>query len=152
MSRYEFMLITQMDMSKDEYSAYIQLLQDEITNRGGVIESVNEMGKKRLAYLIEKQDAGIYTLFNFSSEGDAVNEIERRSRLNEKVLRFLTIRMDHFDRLNSNAAKVKEEVKARLATKAEAEAAAKAASAPPEVAAKVESAPQEVAATEGVES
>ena len=97
MALYENVFIARQDMSP----AQVETLADEyvsvMESLGGKVEKREHWGLKTLAYRIKKNRKGHYVLFNFDTNGDAVAELERRMRLSEDVLRYLTVRIDAVD-------------------------------------------------------
>ena len=97
MALYENVFIARQDMSPaqvetlaDDYGALMESL-------GGKVEKREHWGLKTLAYRIKKNRKGHYVLFNFDASGDAIAELERRMRLSEDVLRYLTVRIETVD-------------------------------------------------------
>jgi small subunit ribosomal protein S6 len=78
-------------MDEKEVEAEIQAIQDLITGTGGTIEEVERWGRKRLAYDIQKVHEGTYTLIRFKGQAQTLKDLDRRYRLNEKLLRHLTV-------------------------------------------------------------
>ncbi|MCY3981146.1 MAG: 30S ribosomal protein S6 [Alphaproteobacteria bacterium] len=97
MALYETVFIARQDMSP----AQVETLADEygtlMDSLGGKVEKREHWGLKTLAYRIKKNRKGHYVLFNFEAPGDAVAELERRMRLSEDVLRYLTMRIEAVD-------------------------------------------------------
>ena len=97
MALYENVFIARQDMSP----AQVENLADDyvsvMESLGGKIEKREHWGLKTLAYRIKKNRKGHYVLFNFDASGDAVAELERRMRLSEDVLRYLTVRIEAVD-------------------------------------------------------
>ena len=97
MALYENVFIARQDMSP----AQVENLADEyvsvMESLGGKVEKREHWGLKTLAYRIKKNRKGHYVLFNFDTNGDAVAELERRMRLSEDVLRYLTVRIEAVD-------------------------------------------------------
>ena len=73
---------------------FIERLKKVIEGQGGAFVSVDEWGMRDLAYHIDKQSRGYYTLLRYRSSGKAVEELERNLKLTEGILRFLTVRAD----------------------------------------------------------
>ena len=97
MSLYENVFIARQDMSPAQVESladdYVTLME----SLGGKVEKREHWGLKTLAYRIKKKRKGHYVLFNFDATGDAVAELERRMRLSEDVLRYLTVRIEAVD-------------------------------------------------------
>ncbi|MCL2399518.1 MAG: 30S ribosomal protein S6 [Defluviitaleaceae bacterium] len=94
MYQYELGVIVSTRLDEESQNAALEKVQELITRFGGTIEKVDNWGRRKLAYPIQKQQDGIYSFITFSSEGSAPAEIESRIRIMESVLRFLVIRMD----------------------------------------------------------
>ena len=97
MALYENVFIARQDMSP----AQVETLADDygtlMESLGGKVEKREHWGLKTLAYRIKKNRKGHYVLFNFDASGDAIAELERRMRLSEDVLRYLTVRIEAVD-------------------------------------------------------
>jgi len=91
---YEVMFIVRPDLTEEDVDKLIATLQTHVTNAGGTVENVEKMGKRRLAYLVKKFHEGLYVLFTLNADGKAVHELERRMRVTEPVIKFITVRMD----------------------------------------------------------
>jgi len=94
MRTYELMFILRPDMPEEDQDKLISNLEGQVQNAGGAVKSVERMGKRRLAYLVRTFQDGIYVLLTLEGEGGMVKEIERRLRVNEPVIKFLTVRVD----------------------------------------------------------
>jgi small subunit ribosomal protein S6 len=94
MNKYEMGVIVRAGLEEEAFQAEMERVKGFVTRFGGVIDKVDEWGKRKLAYPIQKQAEGVYTFITFSSESDAPAEIEGRLRLQENVLRFLVIRLE----------------------------------------------------------
>jgi small subunit ribosomal protein S6 len=93
--RYETILITHVDLSEDELTGLIARYGAIITERKGILVKVERWGKRRLAYMIKKQARGFYLLFDYAGESAAVNELERNLKINDKILKFMTVMRDN---------------------------------------------------------
>ena len=91
---YDIGFIVNPDSTEDEIRKIIDSITRVIEERGGVIEKLDEWGRKRLVYPIEKHKEGIYIFIYAEITGDVVGEIERRLKLNEKIIRFIVVRLD----------------------------------------------------------
>jgi small subunit ribosomal protein S6 len=94
MNQYELGVIVSARLEEENQNAELERVQELVTRFGGTIDKVDNWGRRRLAYPIQKQQDGVYTFITFSSEGGAPAEIEARIRIMENVLRFLIIRID----------------------------------------------------------
>ena len=91
MRRYESILIAHVDLSEDELSSLIARYSAIITGQKGILVKVERWGKRRLAYAIRKQARGFYILIDYAGESAAVNELERNLKINDKILKFMTV-------------------------------------------------------------
>ena len=95
MSRlYEVMFIVRPDVAEEEIDKLIANFTTVVTNGKGVVKSIEKMGRRKLAYLVRKFADGFYVLATIEAEGALVLELERRLRVNELVIKFITVRMD----------------------------------------------------------
>ena len=91
---YEVMFIVRPDLTEEDVDKLISTLQTHATNAGAVVANVEKMGKRRLAYDVKKFQEGQYVLFSLKADGKAVYELERRLRVTEPVIKFITVRTD----------------------------------------------------------
>ena len=91
---YEVMFIVRPDMPDEELDKLIVALDSQVTGAGGVVKAKEKMGKRRLAYSLGRFQDGFYVLLTIEGGGALVHEIERRLRVTEPVLKFITVRMD----------------------------------------------------------
>jgi len=91
---YETVFITVPTLTDDEESALVGGLAQIIADGGGTLAANDRMGRRRLAYAIGKCDDGVYTRFLYDSEPAVPKELERRIRISDKVLRYLTVRLE----------------------------------------------------------
>jgi small subunit ribosomal protein S6 len=95
MSRlYEVMFIIRPDMAEEDADKLIAGFTTTVTNGGGVVKSVEKMGRRKLAYVVRKFADGAYVLLTIEAGGPVVLELERRLRVSEPVIKFITVRMD----------------------------------------------------------
>jgi small subunit ribosomal protein S6 len=91
---YEIMFIVRPDAEEAEIDKLIEGFSANVTSGGGEVRSVEKMGRRRLAYTVRKFNDGFYVLLNIAAEGSLITEIERRLRVSEQVIKFITVRMD----------------------------------------------------------
>ena len=91
---YELMFIVRPDMTEEDQDKLISTLETAVTSSGGQVKNVEKMGKRRLAYVVRKFHDGLYMLLSFEGSGGLVHELERRLRVTEPVIKFLTVRID----------------------------------------------------------
>ncbi|HEV2992519.1 MAG TPA: 30S ribosomal protein S6 [Candidatus Angelobacter sp.] len=91
---YEVMFIVRPDLQEEEVEKLITTLQTHATNAGATVQNVEKMGKRRLAYDVRKFQDGLYVLLTLLADGKAIHELERRLRVAEQVIKFITVRTD----------------------------------------------------------
>ena len=91
---YELMFIVRPDMTEEDQDKLISTLETAVTSSGGLVKSVEKMGKRRLAYTVRRFHDGLFILLTFEGSGGLVHELERRLRVTEPVIKFLTVRTD----------------------------------------------------------
>jgi len=95
---YEIMFIVRPDVEEAEQDKLIETFSGYVTSGGGTIKSTEKMGRRRLAYPVKKFNDGIYVLLIVEAPASLVGELERRLRVSEPVIKFLTVRMDEEDK------------------------------------------------------
>ncbi len=91
---YEVMFIVRPDMPEEEIEKLVSTLESQVSGSGGTFKNVERMGKRRLAYVVRKFYEGIYVLLTVEGGGEAIRELERRLRVTEPVIKFITVRVD----------------------------------------------------------
>ena len=91
---YENLFIVKPDATEEEIDHLIEQMSKNVTSAGGTVDKVDKWGKRRLAYRVEKCREGSYVLMQFTAEASAVKEFERRMRVQDSVIKFLTVRID----------------------------------------------------------
>ncbi len=94
MNKYELAVVVSAKIEDEERTATIDKVKAYVERFGGQISNVDEWGKKRLAYEIQKMHEGFYYFIQFEAEGTAPAEIESRLRIMDNVIRFLCVRQD----------------------------------------------------------
>jgi len=95
MSRvYEVMFIIRPDVDDDEAEKLIASFSTTVTSGGGVVKSVEKLGRRKLAYMVRRFNDGNYVLLTIEASGAVVLELERRLRVTEPVIKFITVRVD----------------------------------------------------------
>lgn len=94
MNKYELVLVVSAKIEDEAREAVVEKAKGYVTRFGGVITNVDDQGKKRLAYEIQKMKEGYYYFIQFDAESTAPADIESRIRIMENVLRFLCVRQD----------------------------------------------------------
>jgi len=95
---YELMFIVRPDMTEEDQDKLISNLEHAVSSSGGQVKNVEKMGKRRLAYTVRKFNDGMYILLTFTGSGGLVHELERRLRVSEAVIKFLSVRIDQEDK------------------------------------------------------
>ncbi|HEV2619943.1 MAG TPA: 30S ribosomal protein S6 [Acidobacteriaceae bacterium] len=91
---YEIMFIVRPDVEEADLDKLIEGFSGHITSGGGEVKTVEKMGRRRLAYTVRKFNDGFYVLLIVAAPGSLIAEIERRLRVSEQVIKFITVRMD----------------------------------------------------------
>jgi len=91
---YELMFIVRPDMTEEDQEKLISTLGTAVSSSGGTVKNVEKMGKRRLAYTVRRFNDGMYILLTFEGSGGLVHELERRLRVTEPVIKFLSVRID----------------------------------------------------------
>ena len=94
MNKYELALVLSAKLEEEERAAALEKAQSYITRFGGTITNVDEWGKKRLAYEIQKMKEGFYYFIQFESDSNCPNEVESHVRIMEPVIRYLCVKQE----------------------------------------------------------
>lgn len=108
MTEYETTVIVRPDVTGEQVESALDRVREVIAKQGGKLIEIDHWGKKKLAYPMQKHPRGIYVRTHYLGLGGLVGELERNLRLNENVLRFLTVKME--ERVESDARQEKEYV------------------------------------------
>jgi len=125
MNNYETLYVLKPTLTDEETAANIAKIEEILVREGAEILATNNMGMRKLAYPVEKNERGVYTIVYFKAEGTVINELERNLKFNEEVIKYLTVRytkqkeVAQFEKLVTAANVVKEEPKTEEAPKAE---------------------------------
>jgi small subunit ribosomal protein S6 len=92
--KYEVMFIVRPDMADEDLDKLVSGLENTVTQGGGAVASVEKMGRRRLAYQVRGTNDGNYVLLTVDAAGNLIAELERRLRVSEPVIKFITVRMD----------------------------------------------------------
>ncbi|MFI5086876.1 MAG: 30S ribosomal protein S6 [Terriglobales bacterium] len=118
---YELMFIVRPDIVDEELDRLISTLETQVSTAGGTLKNAERMGKRRLAYQVRGFQDGMYVLFTMEGSGEVVRELERRLRVTEPVIKYITVRVDEEQkRLNKIKALRDARVKAKPAPAPEA--------------------------------
>jgi len=91
---YEELFIVKPDAPEEEVDQFIEQMKGVVTTAGGTVDKLDKWGKRKLAYRVDKYREGAYVLVQFSSNAETVKEFERRLRVSDLVIKFLTVRID----------------------------------------------------------
>ena len=94
MAFYEHVVITRPDISPAQVDSFVEELSGFLKEKGAKIGKTEYWGLRNLAYPIKKQRKGHYSLINIDGPAEAIHELERRQRLSEDVMRYMTIRVE----------------------------------------------------------
>jgi small subunit ribosomal protein S6 len=112
---YEVIFIVDPDAAEDDVMKLSEGVQKIITGQGGSITKTEMMGKRQLAYEIDHKKDGTYVLLEVEGSGKEIAEVERRMRVNDQILRYMTVRVDE---MRQRAEKLKERRAGKAARKA----------------------------------
>ncbi|HEY3131118.1 MAG TPA: 30S ribosomal protein S6 [Acidobacteriota bacterium] len=94
MRTYEVVFVAAPNLSEDDLNVLVEQMKKSAESKKGKIVKVDSWGKRSLAYPIKKFKEGYYTVFTVEDNGEAVTELERRFRVTDSVIRFLSVRVD----------------------------------------------------------
>ena len=94
MRNYEIIFIVRPDVTEEDVDKLIAQMEGVIAGTGGKLEKVEKLGRRRLAYRVQRQREGIYVLFRLQGSGDTVKEFERRLKVIDTVIKYLSVRID----------------------------------------------------------
>jgi small subunit ribosomal protein S6 len=109
MRRYETIIIMDPDLPAEKQEPVLKRVEETIAQQGGYLALSDDWGTRKLAYAIKKKERGHYIRFDFCGTGAVVNEIERFFRIDDSILKYMTVLLDK----KADIEKVKEEVAAR---------------------------------------
>ena len=146
MNKYELALVVSAKLDNEARAAVVERAKGYIARHDGVVGEVEEWGKRKLAYEIQKETEAYYYFIQFEGESDCPNELEKRMRIMDNVLRYLVVRKDENDTFKVTPDKADEEVEAEDEEVPAEEVAAEEAPAEEAAAEEAEEAPAEEAA------
>ena len=94
MSKYELAVVVNAQIDDEARTAVIDRAKELIARFGGTVTNVDDWGKKKLAYEIQKMNEGFYYFIKFDAEGSAIAEIESRMRIMDNVIRYLCVKQE----------------------------------------------------------
>lgn len=110
---YEELFILKPDVTEEQTDAVLEQIRQIVNGAGGSIDKVDKWGIRKLAYRVNKLNEGFYVLVQFSTRPDVVKEIERRLRVNDLIVKFLTVRIDEKLKWLEKRKKIREKRAAR---------------------------------------
>ncbi len=105
MNCYETLFVVKPTLTEEEIAATITKVKDILAKEGAELLGTNDMGMRKLAYPVQKNDRGYYTVLFYKAEGTVINELERNLKISEDVIKFLSVKysntkeMTQFDKL-----------------------------------------------------
>lgn len=113
---YEVMYIVNPDTADDKIAKLNDAVEKLIQKEGGNVVKIDDIGRRKLAYPINKKNEGYYVLFEIEGTGQEIAELERRMRVNDMIMRYITVRVDE-DRKAATKRREKREARAAKRTK-----------------------------------
>lgn len=92
MNCYETLFVIKPTLTEEEIAAQITKVKDVLAKEGAEIVGTDDMGMRKLAYPVQKNDRGYYTVLFYKAEGSVISELERNLKINEDVIKFLTVK------------------------------------------------------------
>ena len=115
---YEELFIIKPDVPDEEADQFVEQLRTQLTTAGATVDKIDKWGKRRLAYRVDKYREGNYVLFQFTAGPESVKELERRLRVSDAVLKFLTVRIDQTMKRLEKRKKIRDKRAAKRASAA----------------------------------
>jgi small subunit ribosomal protein S6 len=122
--KYEVMFILRPDTTEEDMDRLLQTMETNVAATGGKVTGFERMGKRRLAYTVKKFQEGIYILAFVEGPGSVLKELERRLRVQELVIKFLTVRTDEEEKRLAKVKKLRDAKVRGQGTQGQAAAAA----------------------------
>lgn len=111
---YESVVILNAALEDIQIDSTLKRIEETISSNGGEITDVEKLGRKRLAYPIQKSKSGFYIIYQFIAPKDLIKKIERFYRLDDTIIRYLTIKLDNKDLEHIKIMKAKKEAEAEI--------------------------------------
>jgi len=92
MNCYETLFVVKPTLTEEEIAAQITKVKDVLAKEGAELLATDDMGMRKLAYPVQKNDRGYYTVLLYKAEGTVISELERNLKINEDVIKFLTVK------------------------------------------------------------
>jgi small subunit ribosomal protein S6 len=103
MNKYESVLIARQDLGASQVSSLVDSLKQVVAAQGGEVVRVDNWGLKNLSYRIKKNRKGHYVLMNISAPAQAIAEYERIMRVNEDIIRYMTVKVEEFSEVSADS-------------------------------------------------
>ena len=132
---YEVMFIVRPDVLEEDLDKLVENFSATVTTGGGAIRAVEKLGRRKLAYTVRKFNDGNYVLLTIDADGPLVAELERRLRVSEPLIKYITVRMDEEEKRLDKVRALRASKKKLSAMPPAAEASASAAAPAPAAAA-----------------
>jgi len=110
---YEELYILRPDTPEEDVEATVEMIRQIVTTAGGTIDKVDKWGVRKLAYRLKKLSEGFYVLIQFTAKPEVVKELERRLRVSDAVVKFITVRIDEKLKWLEKRKKIREKRAAR---------------------------------------
>lgn len=111
MSLYEHVIISRPDISPTQVEEFVETINKKVQNLGGTVEGAEYWGLRNLAYRMNKNRKAHYSMLKINADSSVIHEIERQHRINEDILRYMSIRVDEFNEEPSPILRKREERK-----------------------------------------
>lgn len=105
---YEVMYIVRPDLPEEETERVLSTVESNATTAGITVKNVERMGKRRLAYKVRKFQDGLYVLLTVEGPGSALAELERRLRVTEPVIKYISVRIDEEQKRLAKVKKIRD--------------------------------------------
>lgn len=92
MTCYETLFVVKPTLTEEEIAAQIAKVKDVLAKEGAELVGTNDMGMRKLAYQVEKHNRGYYTVLFYKAKGATIQELERNLKINEDIIKFLTVK------------------------------------------------------------
>ena len=122
--KYEVMFILRPDTTDEDVDRLLQQMESNVAATGGRVTGFERMGKRRLAYIVRKFQEGLYILAFVEGPGSVLKELERRLRVQELVIKFITVRTDEEEKRLAKVKKLRDSKVRGRGTQGQAAAAA----------------------------
>jgi small subunit ribosomal protein S6 len=142
---YEIMFIVRPDIEEAEIDKIVETFSGYVTSGGGAVKQTEKMGRRRLAYTVRKFNDGFYVLLIVDAPASLIAEIERRLRVSEQVIKFITVRTDEEEK---RVAKIKKHRDAHVKRSAQPQPGSQPSPEPPAAAAEPTAAAEAAPAAE----